>query len=271
MSPDARQGLIGLTLALLIFSAWVALHVWGVFFLTLTAPVVFLAPLWILAQSWLGAGMFIVAHDAMHGSLAPGRPRVNGVVGQLCVGAYAAFSYRALHVAHHQHHRAPGTADDPDFDAHRPEAFLPWFRAFFTRYFGLREFLIVSAVLATYLFVLGAAPLNVVLFWGLPAILSALQLFVFGTWLPHRHDSRAPAFADHHNARTLPMSWIGSLLTCFHFGLHHEHHLSPATPWWRLPQLRQPPVRPGSTAPVAAAAASPGRAPGSRSRSARRD
>lgn len=265
MSPDARQGLIGLTLALLIFSGWLGLHLWGVFFQPLTQPLVFVAPLLIMAQSWLGAGMFIVAHDAMHGSLAPGRPRVNGVVGQLCVGAYAAFSYRALNLAHHQHHRAPGTAGDPDFDADRPTAFLPWFRAFFTRYFGLREFAIVTGILAIYLFALGARPLNVALFWGLPAILSALQLFVFGTWLPHRHDARAPAFADHHNARTLPMPWLGSLLTCFHFGLHHEHHLSPATPWWRLPQLRQSQVKSGSTAPVAAAG--PSRGPGSESRS----
>lgn len=271
MSADARQGLIGLTLALAIFSGWLGLHIWGVFFYPLTGTALVAVPLLVMMQSWLGTGMFIVAHDAMHGSLVPGRPRINAFVGQTCVGAYAAFSYRALSVSHHQHHRAPGTPSDPDFDAKRPEAFAAWFRAFFTRYFGLREFVIVTVVLAVYLFGLNADPLNVALFWGLPAILSALQLFVFGTWLPHRHDSRAPAFADHHNARTLPMPWIASLLTCFHFGLHHEHHLSPATPWWRLPQLRRPPVISGSTAPVAAAAASHGRASGSRSRSAHRD
>ena len=234
----ARQTAIGLTLAALIFGAWLTLHVWGVFFQPLGAPSVLIAPLLILTQSWLGAGMFIIAHDAMHGSLAPGRPRLNGIVGQMCVGAYAAFSYRTLNVAHHRHHRAPGSADDPDFHAERPQAFAAWFYAFFTRYFGWREFAIVTAVLTLYLFVLRASPLNVALFWGLPAILSALQLFVFGTWLPHRHGADGPDFVDHHNARTLPMSWLASLLTCFHFGLHHEHHLSPDTPWWRLPKLR---------------------------------
>ena len=249
MSP-ARQTVIGLTLALLIVGGWLALHVWGVFFQSLTWPLVAVAPLLILAQSWLGAGMFIVAHDSMHGSLAPGRPRLNAAIGQLCVGAYAAFSYRTLNVCHHQHHRAPGSADDPDFHAGRPEAFGPWFIAFFTRYFGLRELLIVSAVVAIYLFVLKASPLNMMLFWGLPAIISALQLFVFGTWLPHRHEAHGPAFIDRHNARTLPMPWILSLLTCFHFGLHHEHHTSPTTPWWRLPSLKAQPVRPASKAPV---------------------
>jgi beta-carotene ketolase (CrtW type) len=249
VSP-VRQTAIGLTLALLIVGGWLTLHVWGVFFQSLSWPAVAVAPLLILAQSWLGAGMFIVAHDSMHGSLAPGRPRLNAAIGQLCVGAYAAFSYRTLNVCHHQHHRAPGSAADPDFHADRPEAFGPWFVAFFTRYFGLRELLIVMAVVAVYLFVLKANPLNMMLFWGLPAIVSALQLFVFGTWLPHRHEKSGAGFIDHHNARTLPMPWILSLLTCFHFGLHHEHHSSPTTPWWRLPSLKAQPVRPASTEPV---------------------
>lgn len=233
----ARQTTIGLTLAALIVTGWATLHVWGVFFQPLSGPWAVIAPLLILMQSWLGAGMFIVAHDAMHGSLAPGRPRVNAAVGQVCVGAYAAFSFRKLNVCHHQHHRAPGTADDPDFHAGRPDAFLPWFYGFFTRYFGWREFAIVTAVLIAYLLI-GASVLNLILFWALPAILSALQLFVFGTWLPHRH-TQGGDFADRHHARTIPMPWIASLLTCFHFGMHHEHHLSPNTPWWRLPEARR--------------------------------
>lgn len=245
MTP-ARQTTIGLSLAALIVGGWLTLHVWGVFFQPLTWPAFAVAPLLILTQSWLGAGMFIVAHDAMHGSLAPGRPRLNAVVGQVCVGAYAAFSYRRLNVSHHRHHRAPGTADDPDFHAERPQAFGPWFLAFFLRYFGWREFAIVTAVLIAYL-LLGAKVANLILFWAIPAILSALQLFVFGTWLPHRHVGSGPDFVDQHNARTVPMPWIASLLTCFHFGLHHEHHLSPNTPWWRLPDVRRQTVKLAST------------------------
>lgn len=236
MSP-ARQTLIGLGLAVLIVGGWLSLHIWGVFFQPVDGAALLVAPVLILMQSWLGTGMFIVAHDAMHGSLAPGRPRLNAVVGQACVAAYAAFSYRKLRGRHHQHHRTPGQAEDPDFHADRPQAFVPWFYGFFTRYFGWREFAIVTAVLIAYL-LLGARPANLILFWAIPAILSALQLFVFGTWLPHRHVDGGPDFPDHHNARTVPRSWLMSLLTCFHFGLHHEHHLSPGTPWWRLPELR---------------------------------
>jgi len=244
-----RQAAIGLSLAFLICAGWLSLHVWGVFFQPLTWPAVIVVPLLIALQSWLGAGMFIIAHDAMHGSLAPGRPRLNAVVGQVCVGAYAAFSFRKLNACHHQHHRRPGSADDPDFHADRPEAFGPWFLAFFTRYFGWREFAIVTGVLIAYLLI-GASVANLVLFWALPAILSALQLFVFGTWLPHRHQAGAEAFADHHNARTVPMPWVASLLTCFHFGLHHEHHLMPNMPWWRLPEVRRAQLRSASKGPA---------------------
>ncbi|HST90828.1 MAG TPA: fatty acid desaturase [Brevundimonas sp.] len=263
MSARRRQTAIGLTLAALIFAGWLALHVWGVFFHPLGGVALVAVPMLIAVQSWLGAGMFIVAHDAMHGSLAPGRPRLNALVGQICVGCYAAFSYRRLNVSHHQHHRAPGTADDPDFHAGQPERIGPWFYGFFTRYFGWTEFALVTAVLIAYL-LLGARPLNLILFWALPAVFSALQLFVFGTWLPHRHLRDGPDFTDHHNARTVPMPWIASLLTCFHFGLHHEHHLWPTTPWWRLPQARRNALISASTAPDAAAGSSRDQAPASR-------
>ena len=51
MSP-VRQTAIGLTLALLIVGGWLTLHVWGVFFQSLSWPAVAVAPLLILAQSW---------------------------------------------------------------------------------------------------------------------------------------------------------------------------------------------------------------------------
>ena len=76
-------------------------------------------------------------------------------------------------------------------------------------------------------------PEAVLLFWGVPAILSSLQLFAFGTWLPHRRGEQP--FADRHRARSSGFGWFASLLTCFHFGYHHEHHDMPHLPWWRLP------------------------------------
>lgn len=240
VSPRA-QAAVGLTLAALVIGAWLVLHVAGVFFLPLQGGWWWLVPAFVALQTWLGVGLFIVAHDAMHGSLAPGRLRLNAAIGQLCVALYAGFSYRRLHASHHRHHDAPGTAADPDFHADQPQALLAWFLRFFRTYFGLRELARLAMVLALYL-LLGARPLNLMLLWGLPALLSALQLFVFGTWLPHRHlRGAAPGhdFADQHRARTLDLPWLASLLSCFHFGLHHEHHCHPGAPWWRLPAVRR--------------------------------
>ena len=231
----ARQTAVGLTLAALIVAAWLALHLWGVFLHRWTPLGIAVAPVIVAALSWLGAGLFIVAHDAMHGSLAPGRPGVNRAVGQLALGIYAAFPFGALNAKHHAHHRAPGSADDPDFHAERPTAFLAWYARFFGTYFGWRQLAVICGVLALYV-ALGASILNAAVFWGLPSILSSLQLFTFGTWLPHRHDGRA--FADRHNARSNELGWLASLLTCFHFGYHREHHLQPGVPWWRLPAVR---------------------------------
>ena len=65
-----------------------------------------------------------------------------------------------------------------------------------------------------------------------------MQLFVFGTFLPHRESARAP-YADRHHARSSSLGDAASLLTCFHFGgCHWEHHACPAVPWWRLGRLR---------------------------------
>ncbi|MFW6276162.1 MAG: fatty acid desaturase, partial [Bacteroidota bacterium] len=66
----------------------------------------------------------------------------------------------------------------------------------------------------------------------LPALLSTLQLFYFGTYLPHRkphtHDM------GRHRARTQSKNHLWAMLSCYFFGYHTEHHESPGTPWWQL-------------------------------------
>ncbi len=232
----AQQRRRGLALAAAIVGGWLTLHVWGVFFHAWSGIDWLRAPLLVALQAWLSTGLFIVAHDAIHGSLAPGRPRLNAAIGQLCVGLYAGFRFTRLAASHRLHHEAPGTADDPDFHAPAPRAFAAWLHAFFRRHFGLAEFARVTAVLILYL-ALGAQALNLIVFWALPALLSALQLFTVGTWLPHRHGD--DSFADRHRTRSLRWPWLPSLLGCYHFGYHHEHHLWPHVPWWRLPAVRQ--------------------------------
>jgi beta-carotene ketolase (CrtW type) len=231
-----RQAFVGIALAAGIALAWAALHIWSVFRQPLEGPALLAAPPLVALLCWLNVGLFIVAHDAMHGSLAPGRPAVNRWTGRIALALYAGFSFDRLLRKHHAHHRNPGTADDPDFSVSHPSGFWRWYAAFFAQYFGMRELLVLTALSGFYLLVLGASYANLLVFWALPAILSSLQLFLFGTYLPHRHSGGS--FADEHRARSNDLGWLASLLTCFHFGYHHEHHRSPGTPWWRLPQAR---------------------------------
>ncbi len=212
--------------------AWSALHIYGLFFHTLTAPL-WQTVLIIAGLCWLYTGLFIVAHDTMHGSFARS-PKVNAAVGTAILFIYAGFNWKHMRAAHHAHHDFPGTDKDPDFNANNPQAFWPWYFKFFTTYFSWRQILILVVFTIAYL-LLGAPYQNTIVMWALPAILSSVQLFYFGTYLTHRHGE---AFPDHHNARTNDFpKWL-SLLTCFHFGYHHEHHLHPQDPWWRLPKRK---------------------------------
>lgn len=235
MNP-VRQSAVGLALAAAVLASWIAFHVWSIFLLRLEGPALLAAPLIVAIICWLNVGLFIVAHDCMHGSLAPGRPALNLWIGRVALGVYAGFSFDRLRPKHFEHHKHPGTADDPDFSAEHPRHFWKWYGAFLRQYFGLREFAILALLLSVYVFALGAPLPNVLLFWAFPAILSSLQLFLFGTFLPHRAADQP--FADGHRARSNDFGWLASLLTCFHFGYHHEHHAAPHVPWWRLPGER---------------------------------
>ena len=228
------QAVIGLSLFALVLGSWLAIHLWAMFAFQITVRNWPLVVLVFAVQCWLSVGMFIVAHDAMHGSLAPGRPGLNGAIGRVLLFVYAGFGWRRLRDAHFDHHTHVGTAADPDFHAGNPRHFWPWYAAFLKRYFGWRSMAYVWTVVLVYFLVLDVPPLNILLLYGLPAIASSLQLFYFGTYRPHRHEEHA--FADRHNARSTNHGSIVSLLTCFHFGYHHEHHLSPHIPWWQLPR-----------------------------------
>lgn len=236
-SPYLRNTGISLTLAAAMFATWIGVHIWAMFGLKLSGANWALVPLVFALQCWLSVGMFIVAHDAMHGSLAVGLRRLNAAVGALVLFLYAGFGWRRMRNAHLEHHRYPGSERDPDFNANNAHDFWPWYGQFLKRYFGWQSIAFISSVVLTYFFVFEVPPANIVLLYGLPAIASSLQLFYFGTYRPHRHEHLA--FADRHNARTNDFGHLASLFSCFHFGYHHEHHLSPGTPWWALPRAHR--------------------------------
>ncbi len=230
----AGQGGIGLVLAVGVIAAWLIVHFGVIFVADWSAPqMLALAPLAVAIQCWLSVGLFIIAHDAMHGSLVPGDKTANHAIGQLVLTLYAGFSFNRLNAKHHEHHIHAGTTEDPDFDPAEPQRFWHWFGRFIGTYFGWREYLTITLLFVSYLIVTGADPVYLFAFWGLPSMLASLQLFYFGTYLPHR--AGPVDFSDKHRTRSNDYSWLVSLITCFHFGYHHEHHEYPYLPWWRLP------------------------------------
>ncbi|RDC59422.1 Beta-carotene ketolase [Alteripontixanthobacter maritimus] len=243
-APANRQAAIGLTLAALIVAAWAALHVYSMLVFELTWTNLPAALFMAAVQCWLFVGLFIIAHDAIHGSLAPGFGRLNGAIGGALLLLYAGFGWRRMRAAHFDHHKHSGKVGDPDFDENNPGHMGRWYTTFLKRYFGWRSALYVWLVTMAYWLLFEVPMVQIMLLYGLPAIASSLQLFYFGTFRPHRHevssgDGREAAFADRHNARSESFGTLASLASCYHFGYHHEHHLHPSTPWWALPLKRR--------------------------------
>lgn len=231
-----RQSVIGVALAALLIGGWLALHITTIFFWPYPWQSGWLVAGAVALQTWLYVAIFIVAHDCMHGTVAPSWPRLNPWIGRLALFLYAGFSFDKMRDAHRLHHQNPATEDDPDFDTRDHGSFWFWYLKFFAEYFGFREFAIVFLVTGLYMWA-GAPYQALLMFWALPSLLSSLQLFVFGTYLPHRATEQP--YADRHRARSNDYPWLVSLLTCLHFGYHHEHHSVPGVPWWRLPKLRE--------------------------------
>jgi beta-carotene/zeaxanthin 4-ketolase len=184
----------------------------------------------LLWQTFLYTGLFVTAHDAMHGVIYPRDRRLNDAVGTFVLWLYGLFSFRTLLQRHILHHRFPVSETDPDYQS---SGFLGWYWTFMTRYWSWKRF---AALVLTFHFIhgiLGVSEANLVWAWVYPSILSSLHLFYFGTYLPHRQPGGG--YTNEHRSTTIPRLWILSLLACYHFGYHHEHHRFTDVPWWRLP------------------------------------
>ncbi len=227
---DSYRGLI---IAILILGIWGATLIY-----LLKQDMSSLRTAWIIIaivwQTFLYTGLFITAHDAMHGAVIPGHRKANDLLGSIVVLLYALFSYRNLLAKHWEHHRHPASLEDPDYHDGKHVNFFAWYVHFMKNYIQWQQ-IAGMAIAFNILLHLFRVPIpNLILFWVLPSLLSTFQLFYFGTFLPHR-DSGTP-FADHHRARSSYLPVFLSLLTCYHFGgFHHEHHLHPNVAWWKLP------------------------------------
>jgi len=199
----------------------------------------------ILLQTFLYTGLFITAHDAMHGVVCAKNLKINHLIGSVAVTLYGLFLYRNLLKKHWFHHRYPASDRDPDFHGDRHQNFFIWYFQFLKIYFSWTQLIGLIFVFEILSYGLRISEINLTLFWVIPSILSSLQLFYFGTFLPHKEPKKG--YTNLHRTLSTPLPVFLSFITCYHFGYHEEHHEYPRVPWWQLPEIYQ---RNTNTAPI---------------------
>lgn len=221
---------MGIIIALVIITLW-SLHLaFSLAFVSIdfSNPMLYLH---IIIQAYLYTGLFITGHDAMHGTVSPKNKNLNNVIGFISVFLFAGMSYRKLLANHKLHHNFPATESDPDYNV-SSQNFFVWWSKFMWRYLTFSQILIMAIAFNILKYLGDFSDLSILLLWVLPAILSTLQLFYFGTFLPHKlpHISEMGI----HKARTQNKNHLWAMISCYFFGYHLEHHVSPSTPWWQL-------------------------------------
>jgi len=212
----------GIIISLAILFLWFcSLVFWLHFPISWSNPWLYLG---VLLQTHLYTGLFITAHDAMHG-LVSSNKKVNHTIGWIAAILFSYNFYWRLFPKHHEHHRYVATDKDPDY--HHSDNFFIWYYSFVRQYVNVWQILLMAIsynILKLFL------PMeNLIVFWMAPAVLATLQLFYFGTYLPHRGES-----SNEHHSSSQSKNHLWAFLSCYFFGYHYEHHDSPGTPWWRL-------------------------------------
>lgn len=187
-----------------------------------TSPILYIM---ILIQTHFYTGLFITAHDAMHGTVSSNK-KVNHFFGHLCATLFSFNLYHKLFPKHHEHHDFVATDKDPDY--HNGNG-LAWYFSFLKQYLTWQQFLLMAISFNLLQLILPTE--NLVLIWMLPGILSTTQLFYFGTYIPHKGNHSKK---NQHKARSMKLNHFLAFISCYFFGYHYEHHTSPSTPWWQL-------------------------------------
>lgn len=232
--PEKYDHIRGTAIAFAVLISWLA----GLIFLftrSLPEELIWIIP-GILVMTFLYTGLFITAHDSMHGTIAPGYTRINKWLGTIAVRLYAFFSYKNLLKSHRLHHKYPASAEDPDFYG-EASGFWRWYFRFLLNYISWQQLLGMAVIFNLLQHLAGVPILNLILFWVVPALLSTVQLFYFGTYLPHK--MRPQGYPDQHRCVTNDYPLWLSFISCYHFGYHWEHHEYPWMAWWRLPRARK--------------------------------
>ncbi|GET43329.1 fatty acid desaturase [Microseira wollei NIES-4236] len=202
---NSEHSIQGIAIGLTIIGLWA-----GSLIFLLSLDISKLQIFWIIpasaTQTFLYTGLFITAHDAMHCSLFPQNLKINHFIGAVAVYLYALFSYQKLLKNHWLHHRHPTREVAPDFQSGN---LLFWDFKFLSRYFSYIQIAGLSRIFNWLQHFSIFAEQNMFLFWVITSLLSSVQLFYFGTFLPHRKREDIQILTV---ARVIPSQRSGRLL-----------------------------------------------------------
>jgi beta-carotene ketolase (CrtW type) len=220
-----------------IYAATLVILCWGAFISFALSYDTYLLNPWniliTLILTHLYTGLFITAHDSIHGTVSESK-KINDFIGNLCVILYACFSYKKIKEKHHNHHAFVTSEEDPDY---HNSSFFVWFFKFMKNYIMLKQFILLAFLYNVMHIAIGIPKINLILFWIIPPLLSSLQLFYFGTYLPHKNPEKID---NPYKSRTLNISFFLGFISCYFFGYHYEHHAKPSIPWWKLWKEKKP-------------------------------
>lgn len=235
---------ISLIIAIVVISLFILFCLIIPFYWKIDKHFYILSVILVFIQMYLYTGIFITAHDAMHGLILPSYPLFNKYIGMICVQMYAFFDYDLLLKAHINHHNHSGKLhDDPDYHEYKYDQewkiIIIWFIQFMKEYISIKPILLRGIVYTIFNIYFKISHFQLNIFWSLPSILSSFQLWYFGTYLVHRQtfgNYNGNNIGNKHNAYTdySKTMWY-HLFTCYAFGIHYEHHKYPYLPWWYLP------------------------------------
>ena len=239
ISPENKtNSVVSMAIALTIILFWIVSLI-GLLSQDLAQFPLFFIILGIWLRAFLHTGIFIIIHESIHGVVCQNK-QINDAMGSICSYLYAILPFETLAKNHHIHHSYPASDLDPDFCQENPHNFWLWYGSFMKDYQQGSQFWILfwgMTVIFWILILLQVSIANIFLFWVIPIIISSLQLFTFGIYLPHR--PRAEGYGNRHRAKSINYSLFLSFIACYHFGYHWEHHQYPYLPWYKLPQAHK--------------------------------
>lgn len=217
----------GVLIALGLMFAWLGVLLWNFqVAINWSNPLLYFG---VLFQTHLFTGLFITAHDAMHGTICPNK-RINHFIGWMAAGLFAFNYYPKLCRNHYKHHGWVTQESDPDY---HEGPFWLWYFHFLKNYVTIWQILLMALTFNLLNFIVSEP--HLLLFWVVPSLLSTLQLFYFGTYVPHKNPEM---LHNRHKSSTQAKNHLLAFLSCYFFGYHYEHHEHPAVPWWLLYKLK---------------------------------